>query len=276
MKLQFGPDYVDFVAEAQLAGRYHHINAWKPYFYPLCTPGGHNVALAMPHDHVHHRGLMYALRTRYVNFWEERSTLPGEEPGRQVHERFAQLQAEGEQAGFTEVLRWEPYGGGAPVFREERTISCRLLPGDGAYEWQWRTEIEMLRGVELIMSQWSARKPDGRRVNYHGLGLRFVRDFSYQDACRLEVDGVATPFADGMGMAPRTVVVQGKLDGAWPPPEVAVRIVQAQENAMYVCDQPFAFVGLGPSNQAPLVLQQGDVLREQYTVTVADVPAKHG
>lgn len=209
MKLQYGPDYVDFMAEDRLAGRYNHIGEWKPYVHPLCTPAGHAVSLAMPHDHVHHRGLMYALRTRYINFWEERSTLPGEAAGRQVHERFCRVQPQGECVGFTQMLRWEPHGGGAPCFHEERTIHCRLLPDGGGYEWRWATTLEALRGLELIMSQWSARKADGTRVNYHGLGLRFVRDFSYQGACLLEVDGVEAPFVAGMGMSPHSVVVQG-------------------------------------------------------------------
>ena len=65
------------------------------------------MSLAMPHDHPHHKGLMYALRTPHVNFWEERSTLPGEVVGRQIHQQFDELTEVGEHVGFVELLRWE-------------------------------------------------------------------------------------------------------------------------------------------------------------------------
>ena len=48
---------------SELPGLYVLDDPFKPYIHPLKTPAGHTVSLAMPHDHPHHKGSMYALRT---------------------------------------------------------------------------------------------------------------------------------------------------------------------------------------------------------------------
>src|SRR5215218_6200604 len=122
MQLVVTDQAVSFVDGERVAGRYVLDDPFKPFIHPLKTPAGHTVSLAMPHDHPHHKGLMYALRTPQVNFWEERSTLPGEVVGRQIHQRFDELTEVGEQVGFVEILRWETEAGEA-LFQERRSIS---------------------------------------------------------------------------------------------------------------------------------------------------------
>lgn len=273
MDLQIGPTAVDFVAAGRLASRYVFGDEFKPHLHPLNTPAGDTLSLASPHDHKHHKGLMYALRTEDVNFWEEVSTLPGEVPGRERHERFVSVAERGASVGFVEELTWLSDAGGPPTFRERRSLSCREAAGDHGYEWHWTTELAAQRDVELVMSQWSARTAAGIPVNYHGLGIRFRRDFGCTGGNALVLDGVETPFADGMGRVPEEAEFRGSLDGSSPAGRAGVRVRQDQANALFVLEAPFAFMSLGPSNLAPFRMAAGQRLVERYVVTVFDLPA---
>jgi hypothetical protein len=52
--------------------RYVYGGKPKPFFHPICTPAGHNIALFEPHDHVWHRGLWFTIKfVNEENFWEE-------------------------------------------------------------------------------------------------------------------------------------------------------------------------------------------------------------
>lgn len=281
LRLVMAADHVDFVAaDGRLAGRYHQGDPFKPYVHPLNSPAGHGVSLARPHDHRHHKGLMYALRTPELNFWEEVATRPAERVGRQRHVAFADVRASGSEVGFTQTLAWEPVEGGEAVFDEVRRVGCRR---DGAaYVWTWDATLTVRRDTSLIQSQWSRKSPDGRLINYHGLGLRFCREFAggtRNNALQLDDGPVqwnrnAKPFdfESAMGATARRVTYIGHIDGTWPVPRVGVTLAQEQDHALFVLETPFAFMAVGPSNRAERPLRAGEVLRERYTVTVADLP----
>ena len=279
MRLDVAADHVDFsTARGALAGRYHHGDRFKPFLHPLLSPKGHGVSLASPHDHKHHKGLLYALRIAGLNFWEEAPTLPGERVGRQTHLAFTDVRTRGDEVGLTETLRWEPLDGGDAVFDETRTLACRR-EGTG-FRWSWTTTLTARRAFTLIQSQWSFAKPDGRRINYHGLGLRLRREFgggTRNNALQLD-DGplqwnrsdAPFDFTTAMGAVPQRVTFAGCIDGFHPAPEIAVTIEQHQANGLFVLETPFSFVALGPSNLAARPLGAGESLVEHYTVTVAD------
>jgi len=274
-------EHVDFLAaDGKLAGRYHHKDEFKPFIHPLNSPAGHCVSLARPHDHRHHKALMYALRTPELNFWEEVATLPGEKVGRQRHAAFYGVRAVGSEIGFTETLSWEPAEGGEAVFDEIRRISLRRE--EAAFVWTWETTITVRRITKLIQSQWSRKSPDGRTINYHGLGLRLCREFgggTRNNALQIDGDPVqwnrgakTGVFEAAMGAVPARVTFIGHMDGVWPVPRVGVTIAQDQKNGLFIFETPFAFMALGPSNLGERPLAAGEVLRERYTVTVADLP----
>lgn len=279
MKLEVAPDYVAFVAaDGVVAGRYNYRDPFKPHFHPVASPKGYIVSLVSPHDHQHHKGLMYALRTPELNFWEERSTLPGERVGRQRHLAFAEVRESGAEVGFTQTLSWEAVEGGDVVFDETRRIACRR-EGPG-FVWTWESTLKTLRATRLVQSQWSHKKPDGGKINYHGLGFRFRREFgggTRNNALQLD-DGplrvnrgsTAFDFTSAMGAAPARVTFVGSIDGVWPVPQVAVTLAQQQRNGLFVMEVPFALIALGPSNLAERQLAAGEVLVERYTITIAD------
>ncbi len=279
MQMTIGPVFVEFMtADGALAGRYNYTDPFKPYLHPLLSPQGHCVSLASPHDHKHHKGLMYALRTPELNFWEESTRAPGEAVGRERHLAFSDVRASGDEVGFTETLSWEPSGGGPAVFEEMRRIACRRV--GAAFQWTWETTLKVRRATRLIQSQASHKKADGSIVNYHGLGLRFRREFgggTRNNALQLD-DGPEQwnkgasrlEFSSVMGATPRRVTFIGCIDGFSPAPQVAVTLSQQQGNGLFVMETPFAFLALGPSNLAERPLRDGESLAERYTVTVTD------
>jgi hypothetical protein len=281
MRLEMTAEHVDFVvaADGRLAGRYHYSDPFKPFIHPLNSPLGHGVTVARPHDHRHHKGLMYALRTPDLNFWEEVSTLPGEAVGRERHVAFSEVRVTGGEVGFTETLAWEPAAGGDAVFHETRRVSCRY--SGAAFVWIWETSLQVRRDTRLVQSQWSRLSPDGRKINYHGLGVRLCREFgggTRNNALQID-DGPVQwnrnskpfDFATAMGLTPARVAFIGHVDGTWPVPRVAVTLAQAQKNGLFILEEPFAFMALGPSNLAERTLAAGTVLRERYTVTIEDL-----
>jgi len=272
LTLAIGDTAIDVHQGDRLAGRYVYDDPFKPHLHPLCTPRGHTLTLKSPHDHPHHRGLMYALRTQDVNFWEERSTREGEAPGRQRHERFTTVIERGSRVGVDEAVTWLPADGGPTVFRERRSLACAALDEDRGYEWTWSTELEAERDLTLIMSQWSAPRNDGTLVNYHGLGIRLRRDFGCTGGNALYLDGVETTFADGMGTTPTEAAFHGSIDGTWPVARAGVALRQSHANALFALQSPFAFLSLGPTNLAPRTLSRGDRLVERYVVRVFDLP----
>jgi hypothetical protein len=280
MHLTISADHVDFVAGNDvLAGRYHHGDPFKPFIHPLNSPQGHCVSLARPHDHRHQKGLMYALRTPDLNFWEEVSTLPGERVGRERHLVFSDLRESGREIGFTETISWEPAEGGEAVFDETRRVACQRK--GAAFVWTWETTMRVRRDTRLIQSQWSNTSPDGRKTNYHGLGLRMCRAFggpTRNNALQID-DGPIQwnrnsqpfDFTTAMGLTPARVTFIGHIDGTWPAPRIGVTMTQQQKNGLFVFDTPYALMSLGPSNLAEIPLATGAVLHERYTVTVEDL-----
>lgn len=272
MRLAMTETHVDFLAGDRLAGRYVHGDAYKPHLHPLNTPSGHTLSLLSPHDHKHHKGLMYALRTRQVNFWEEYATTEDEKVGRQRHDGFLETDDEGDTVGFRQRLTWLAVDGGLPTFEETRTLRCRIGEHDAAeaYAWTWRCELRALRHVELVMSRFSVEDSRGRPVNYHGLGLRLRRDFGCTGGNRLRLDREEASFGDGLGAAPASASFEGSIDTTWPVAGGGARIEQSADHALFVLDAPFAFMSFGPSNAGPVELAEGATLDESYEVVVYD------
>jgi hypothetical protein len=270
MRLAVGRNEILIRADdGRLAGRYVYEDSYKPYLHPLMTPSGVVVSTFMPHDHKHHRALMYALRTPELNFWEERSTEGDEGVGRQQHVQLMDVVAAGETVGFTQALEWRSLEGGVPVFSERRRVSCTLRAG--AFSWTWGTSLEATEDAVLRMSQWSSPRKDGTLINYHGLGIRLPREFSGDIAkVRVRLDGRPTEVAEAHGRIPQSIEFVGAVDGYWPVRFAGVRISQSQPNTLFIIKEPFAYIALGPSNDAPRLLKRGEVLTEDYAVDVFD------
>lgn len=147
-------------------------NQFKPYVRELYSLAGENVLLDAPSDHLHHHGLMYAIRVNGVNFWEER-----DQPGHQRHiELLAQRvgrSAQGlPQASFTERVQWVPHGDHTQadttrvaLLLEKRTLTLTVDEPRQEVALAWHAEFAVGARTNRI-------KLEG--ADYHGLGLRLA------------------------------------------------------------------------------------------------------
>lgn len=128
---------------------------FKPYVKELRTLAGANVLLDAPADHLHHHGLMYAIRIDGTNFWEE-----APDAGRQEH---VSLRSETgpEFAKLVQTIHWRSAASNRPILIENRELLVAI--------------DEKLDEVAL---RWTARFNVGdapvvlHGSGYNGLGLR--------------------------------------------------------------------------------------------------------
>jgi len=141
---------------------------FKPYVKELFTPGGVNVLLDAPADHLHHHALMFAVTADGVDFWAEQSAAGG--PGRQAHQRFDHVTVDSRDdapfAGFSEQLDWQNPQSGQLVLKEIRTIGICNLAEPNAVLLTWQSQFETPNAKESVTLSGS---------HYQGLGMRFVR-----------------------------------------------------------------------------------------------------
>ncbi len=253
-----------------LVGRYVLNDPFKPYLHPLRTPHGHTVSLAMPHDHLHHKGLMYGFTTDLANFWEETPNAQVAEVGAQrtVH---VDVRTTPEAAVITQHLEWRRVSDNLLVFTETRRIRCEH-PQDAALRWSWDTDLVAAVPVTLLTSQWSPRSARGQLVNYQGLGMRFARSWNgVSAASTIVIDGVPCTSEEALGSTATHVQLTDALDGEATPTLATVGFTQAgSRHAYFVMQQPFSYLAVGPSNAAPVTLRPGDCVADRYIVTVAD------
>jgi len=152
-------------------------NQFKPYARELRTLRGDNVLRDAPADHLHHHGLMYAIRANGVNFWEETG-----QPG---HERSVKLLLHGSgrnaaglpQATFTQLIHWvadkdkaRPETEACALLVERRTLTLTADEATGEVALEWRGEFEVGAGAPKVTLTGS---------EYNGLGLRLPEAFNH-------------------------------------------------------------------------------------------------
>lgn len=263
MNIQLSQEKASFIEAGQIAGVCQLNDPFKPYIHPLKTPAGHTGSLAMPMDHRHHKGLMYALRCPDLNFWEEN-------PGTPLSgiQKILESRVLGDELVLD--LLWHREAGGGDTYRERRFISCRAVPERHAFVWTWKSHREALRDHRLMKSEWSLKLPDGRAVNYHGLGLRVPREWSWHDQCGFENQGKPLTQDEASGTTLPEMTLWGKMDGFWSPPSAAVTVRQNHGYGWFALKGGFSYLAAGPSNLEELDVTKGQVFDETYEVEVAD------
>jgi hypothetical protein len=159
---------------------YHHSNDLpKPFVHPLYTPAGYEVTCLSPPDHVHHRGLMFALgnvafkgeEDRYVVFWGEAGAPERLGTIKAVSSRgWASSQDGVTQASQYGTNEWRRVSDGALMLSEERRITYHDIGNEPCHLITWESDLTAPeRDVVLGPTE-------GRDVSYYGLGLRTPQD----------------------------------------------------------------------------------------------------
>lgn len=266
MRVEIGRGAAVFLDGASVAGVYVLDDPLKPHFSVLNTPKGNNTTLAMPVDHRHHKGLMFALKCDDLNFWEE--TPGGPACGAQ---QIVRTEPAGGN-GLRQELLWRRENGALETYRETREISCVRRSDGRAFVWTWRTRRESLRAHRLVKSEWSTKMPDGRAINYHGLGIRlpWAWAFPADRICGVEAGGVAVKPEAATGTAGPSMGFHGLFDGKWAPDRGGVIMAQAHGFGWYVLKGSFAYLSTGPTVLEEMDVARGRTFDETYTVTVED------
>ncbi|MEM6820456.1 MAG: DUF6807 family protein [Verrucomicrobiota bacterium] len=265
MQVLIEKSQIVFSSTAGCAGRYILDDRFKPYIHPLKTPKGHVVTVALPHDHRHHKGLMYALRFADLNFWEE-------DPGSGACGIQEILKTEPIANGFSQSLLWKEEHGTLQTYEELRTITCQLNELSSAYVWSWRSQRNALRPHRLIKSPWSREMENGRLINYHGLGIRLPWGWSFsgESAPGIESNGQDAYATDTCGSSASKVGMRGPIDGHWSPPIAAVTIKQDGDYGWFVLKEGFPYLSVGPSNLREIDVGRGQEFDEHFQIIVED------
>jgi len=270
MNITHAPERITFESGGCVAGEYVLDTPYKPFFRTLRTPAGHNCTLVSPADHRHHRGLMYALKTEEVNFWEE-------DPGTGQCGVQEILSTDLMEDGFRQTLLWREEQGGFHTYNETRTITC--TPKGNGFEWSWHTKRVSLRDHRLIVSGWLLELEDGSKVNYHGLGVRLPWVWVWGGPKgdpghfgTIEVNGAPASQNQASGSTVASVGLVGLIDGFWDPPRAAVTITQEQEFGWFALREGFPYLSVGPSILGDLDVAEGTETEETYRIFVEDRP----
>jgi hypothetical protein len=247
----------------------HGPELFKPYVKQLFTPGGVNVLLDSPPDHIHHHGLMFAVAADGVDFWAEKG-----EVGRQRDVRFGESspRCEGTTvlSGLAETLDWIGPKDPKPLVREAREVEWASDPSFGATLLTWRSRLEVAAGRATVKLSGS---------HYFGLGMRFIRSMDAAGPFftpKGPVDGevvrgderlTAGPWCAYTAMADGKPVTAVLFEGPGNPRPVL----------WFTMAKPFAYLSATLNlHREPLVVEAGKPLTFTYGVAVWDGKVEAG
>ena len=150
---------------------------FKPYVKELYTLRGDNILRDAPADHLHHHGLMYAIKINGINFWEEVSGNGVEKVIQTGNPLCSTVNFAGKprsQARLSQEIHWvAPQdaflpGPGTALLIEHRTLTLTVDPAEQELALEWKSQFEVGEKTNSITLTGA---------NYHGLGLRFAQEF---------------------------------------------------------------------------------------------------
>lgn len=235
----------------------------KPFFHPLCTPGGIELTAFEPSDHIWHRGLWFSWKyLNGVNYWEENETGP-EGRMRLIEE---QLSIEKDAASHRAHYEYLP-GDGAPILDETRILKFHT-PQNAFYcidwdlHWRARTQVVFDRTPITEETPWGG---------YAGLSWRAARSLTNFKALSSEGaidEGVEHSQA-------RWVDFSAQSDGGWNK-WAGLAMFDHPANARHpshwrcILESGFGFISPSFVMHEPFKLSAGERLNLRYRVLVHD------
>jgi hypothetical protein len=239
-------------------------NQFKPYVRELYTLKGDNVLLDAPADHLHHHGLMYAIRVNGVNFWEERDQ-PGYQRSVSLGKPVVNRSSSGlPQISFRHVIHWVPSQHAqaaqtkpVALLVENRTLTITIDEGAQEVALSWRSDFEVGE---------AASKVTLAGANYHGLGLRLPQPFN-RDAQHQNSEGAPYPTSGKGDVLPaRWSAVSHAMNGH----EVTVALFGRQDPnrglpLFFSMVEPFTYLSVTQGlDKEPLEYSAGEKFSLEY------------
>jgi len=266
MRLVMDQNVVSVYDEGVLLRYSYRDVPFKPYVKELFTPGGANVLLDAPADHLHHHALMFAVTADGTDFWAEQSAAGG--PGRQAHQRFDDVRVDSRDdapfAGFSQQLDWQNPQTGQLVLKEIRTIEICNFAKPKAALLTWQSQFEAPDANESVTLSGS---------HYQGLGMRFVRSMDLDGEFR-NADGKAGVVFRGEERLVRSrwCAYTAKADGK----DVTVAMFDHPGNerhpaTWFMMNKPFAYLSATLAlHEQPLKVELDNPLVLRYGVALWD------
>jgi hypothetical protein len=243
-------------------------NQFKPYVRELRSLRGDPVLRDAPSDHLHHHGLMYAIRVNGVNFWEEVN-----QPG---HERHVKLLAHRTgrsahglpEASFTELVHWVPPGDHAlpdttraALLVERRTLTLTVNEATEEVALAWHAEFEVGARTNRVKLHGS---------EYNGLGLRLPAAWDRVARHQNSETGPLRNSSKPEVASARWSAVAHTVNGR------SIQVVlcapsggQAGSNMFFTMTEPFTYLSVTQGlDKAPIDYRAGDRFRLDYLVLV--------
>jgi len=243
----------------------------KPYVRELYTLGGENVLRDAPPDHLHHHGLMYAIRINGVNFWEEKDAPGIQKPAKLLSHSVGKSVGGLPQGKFTQLIHWLAHTNrdaanskAVALLIEERTLTLIVDERNG----------EVALGWDATFKVGPAGKVTLHGTDYNGLGLRLPESF---DHLAVFQNSEKSPYVgpDSRDNIPaKWTGVTGKV----PKGEITVALFGRPTNpggipVFFTLLEPFAYLAATQGlNRKPLEYEAGDEYRLSYLLTVFNEP----
>lgn len=237
-------------------------NDFKPYVQALRSPGGINVLRDRPYDHLHHRGLMFAVNMNDIEFWGQGWAMGS--LGQQVYKADT-LNLDVEQKRLAGEVFWNSLAYKKNILQEHRKI--RLLDS---------------KAMKATVLAWEATfsVPDGhpkaiwKGDHYHGLGMRFAKEMDESDQFFFARDAQTPEHVRGVEFLTRAswAAYHAMSEGQ----KVTVAMFDAPDNPRYPAHwftmyQPFSFLSATiNSYRVPFEINPGQAVRFRYGVAVFD------
>ena len=235
-------------------------NQFKPYVRELSSVNGVNVLRDAPADHLHHHGLMYAIRVNGVNFWEE-----GDDPGIEKSVRLLNhgsgCDARGRpQVRFTHLIHWVSSAKAPVLLIERRTITLTVDEAAGEVALRWQGAFETGSSVEKVKLHGSA---------YNGLGLRLPEAFDHAAKHINSAHAPYTPEQKWDVTAARWSAVSHVVEGRDLMVALFSRPTNKGEAQFFTMVNPFAYLSVTQNlERQPLEYSVCDSFTIDYLLTV--------
>jgi hypothetical protein len=247
-------------------------NQFKPYVRELYTLRGENVLRDAPADHLHHHGLMYAIRINGTNFWEE-SGAPGVQKSIKILSHKTSKSRGGlPQAQFTQLIHWVPSvhrdakdSAAVALLIERRTVALTVDEKEQEVGVTWDAEFQVGRNAGKVHLHGS---------DYNGLGLRMPK--SFDKVARLQnSENIPYTGANTRNLIPaKWTSVSGEMNGK----EMTIALFGFSKNtqgpgSFFTLLEPFAYLSVTQGlEKEPLDYSAGDRFSLSYLLTVYPAP----
>jgi hypothetical protein len=242
---------------------------FKPYVKELCTLKGDNILRDAPHDHLHHHGLMYAIKVNEINFWEEVSGNGVEKVVRTTRPILGSVRVSGDEfprATLSQVIHWLapqdaflPNSAAMALLVEHRTLALTIDPPEDEIALEWKSVFEVGGKTNTVTLSGAT---------YHGLGVRFREDLD--PIAQHSLAGLRPDLANKRQDV--SVASWASVSFAAPGPPATLVLAGYPANAHGVTTYfsmltPFAYLSATQGlDKEPLVYHAGDKFEMNYVI----------